>query len=129
MPVARFLARLDERRSLHHLIGDPTGRLARPEWADDVRARRRFWFRCGACDLAHPARVWEIATQRRCGCGVLMVVPAPAAGGALLDGDVPAPVPHGRLTGLYCPRCGGFSHEADATRRCPARCAACDRVF
>lgn len=120
-PLARFLPTCDEYRSLHHLMIDPSERL-RTEQDLDARAQRRFAFRCGNCMRAHQARVWDIATQRRCGCGVLMILPAPAPRPGTYDG-IPS------LAGLFCPRCGLRHPRADVTRRQATYCRNCEVWF
>ncbi len=76
-PVARVFTRRDRLGSLFHLMLSRD--LAR--WPDaqlDPPSRRLFEFYCGRCGHVQIARVWDIASQQRCGdCQALFVVPSP----------------------------------------------------
>ena len=120
-PIARTFTHADLRRSLHHLML-AVDRRSMPDEKLGPRARRRFGFVCGACGARQNARVWDIASQRRCGyCGAMMIIPAPrrrplAAGAPMVDA-------------LYCPRCGREVEHADRSRHYASYCPDCQAWF
>lgn len=122
LPVARTFTRADLRRSLHHLML-ATDRRYVPDVQLDPRARQRFVFRCGACGTEQIARVWDIASQRRCSqCHTMMIIPAPGPR-RLPRSTHPTP---GLVDGvLYCPRCGRRIEHADRSRQVASYCPDC----